>query len=498
MKIFSVAQMRKWDDYTIAYEPISSIDLMERAANACFKWLTDYFKYPQSYTIFCGTGNNGGDGLAVARLLLLTGNSVKIYILEGEQRTQNFTVNLERLESICNDIQFVIDIGTKAIHIEGIVIDALLGSGLNRTLRGMMAQLVNTLNQKVNTIVSIDIPTGLLADENSEGDTIICANHTLSFQSYKLAFLMAENNQFVGQIHLLDIGLHQQFYDTTSSIHDFIDKKLINHIYQPRNQFAHKYNFGHALLFAGSKNMMGAALLCAKACLRSGIGLVTLHTDETSQSVVQIVLPEAITTTDNNIELLSIKKSAIGIGPGLEMSMVNKEFLITILNTTTAPLVIDATALQFLSAEIQSHLKFSVIPIILTPHSGEFDKLFGESVNDFERMELAKKKSIELNCYIILKGHHSMVACADGSVYFNSTGNAGMATAGSGDVLTGILTGLLSQGYSPKNACLLGVYLHGLAGDIAANKNSQESLIARDIIDSMGEAFIYIKKNHLN
>ena len=244
--------------------------------------------------------------------------------------------------------------------------------------------------------------------------------------------------------------------------------------------------------------MMGAALLCAKACLRSGTGLVTLHTDEIAQSVVQIVLPEAITSTDNNIEQISIKKSAIGIGPGLEMSIANQDLLISILNTTTVPLVIDATALQFLSAEIQSQLKFSKNPIILTPHSGEFDKLFGESVNDFERMELAKKKSIELNCYIILKGHHSMVACADGSVYFNSTGNAGMATAGSGDVLTGILTGLLSQGYSPKNTCLLGVYLHGLAGDIAANKNSQESLIARDIIDSMGEAFLYIKKSHLD
>ena len=495
MKIFSVAQIKKWDDYTISNEPISSIHLMERAASTCFTWLQTYFKKKHCYTIFCGTGNNGGDGLAIARMLLLAGNSVKVYILEGEKKSENYSVNLKKIYSISNNIQFINDISTSTIEIEGLIIDALLGSGLNRPLNGKITQLVQLINQSENTIISIDIPTGLLADEATTGDTIIRADHTITFQSIKLAFVMSENNQFIGRIHILDIGLHPQFYSDTSPVYQLIDQNEISLIYKPRNQISHKYNFGHALLYAGSKNMMGAALLCAKACLRSGAGLVTLHTEEISQSIVQITLPEAITSTENNIALLSLKKSAIGIGPGLAISSENKELLITLLDTVTIPQVIDATALHLLSTETSILSKPFKIPIILTPHSGEFEKLFGKTSNDFEKTALAIQKSIELNCYIILKGHHSLVACSDGTAYFNSTGNAGMATAGSGDVLTGILTGLLAQGYSPKNACLLGVYLHGLAGDIAAKKISQESMIASDIIDAIGEAFIAIQNN---
>ena len=494
MKIFSVAQIKKWDDYTIFNEPISSIHLMERAASACFTWLQTYFKKKHYYTIFCGIGNNGGDGLAIARMLLLAGKSVKVYILEGEKRSENFSFNLEQLHLILNDIQYINDINASTIKIEGIIIDALLGSGLNRSLNGRIAQLVQFINQSENTIISIDIPTGLLADEATTGDTIIRADHTITFQSFKLAFVMSENNQFIGRLHILDIGLHPQFYNETTPSYKLIEQTEISLIYKPRNQFSHKYNFGHALLYAGSKNMMGAALLCAKACLRSGAGLVTLHTEEMYQSIVQIALPEAITSTENNIGLLCIKKAAIGIGPGLAISSANKELLLTLLETVTIPQVIDATALHLLSTENSILSKPFKIPIILTPHSGEFEKLFGKTSNDFEKTALARKKSIELNCYIILKGHHSLVACLDGTAYFNSTGNAGMATAGSGDVLTGIITGLLAQGYSPKNACLLGVYLHGLAGDIAAKKISQESLIAGDIIDSIGEAFIAIQK----
>ena len=495
MKIFSVAQIKKWDDYTIFNEPISSIHLMERAASACFTWLQTYFKINQCYTIFCGTGNNGADGLAIARMLLLAGKSVKVYILESENKVENFSVNLEKIQSISNYIEYIHDINASAIEIEGVIIDALLGSGLNRPLNGRIAQLVQFINQSENTIISIDIPTGLLADEASTGDAIIRADHTISFQSYKLAFVMSENNEFIGRVHILDIGLHPHFYDETTPFFTLIDQTEISLIYKPRNQVSHKYNFGHALLYAGSKNMMGAALLCAKACLRSGAGLVTLHTEEMSQSIVQIALPEAITSTENNIAVLSLKKAAIGIGPGLEISSVNKELLITLLDTLTIPQVIDATALHLLSSETSILSKPFKIPIILTPHSGEFEKLFGKTSNDFEKTELARKKSIELNCYIILKGHHSLVACLDGTAYINSTGNAGMATAGSGDVLTGILTGLLAQGYSPKNACLLGVYLHGLAGDIASKKISQESMIASDIIDSIGEAFISIQNS---
>lgn len=492
MKVFSVAQIRKWDEYTICHEPIDSIDLMERAAFACYQWLQSNFTKTNTYTVFCGNGNNGGDGLAIARMLLLAGNKVKVIVFEGKNRTPDCTINLERIQMISNDINYINEFTPMDLEIDGVVIDALLGAGLSHPLTGKLAEIVTAINQKGKQVVSIDIPTGLFADEVSMGPTIIQAHYTLSFQTVKLAFLMADNNQFVGQIHLVDIGLHQRYYDQTAATFTIIDQQEISLIYKPRKQFTHKYNFGHSLLFAGSKNMMGAALLCAKACLRTGAGLVTLHTDEMAQSMVQIALPEAISTTENNLQVLSRKKAAVGIGPGLEMSTFNQQLLEDLVEKGDIPLVIDATALHLLSRGNAILSKRFKSTTILTPHSGEFEVLFGKTSNDFERTQLALQKSIALNCYIILKGHHSLVACVEGNAFFNSTGNAGMATAGSGDVLTGIITGLLSQGYSAKNACLLGVYLHGLAGDIASKKMSQESMIASDIIDSMGEAFISI------
>ncbi|MCW3089310.1 MAG: hypothetical protein JWP81_379, partial [Ferruginibacter sp.] len=323
---------------------------------------------------------------------------------------------------------------------------------------------------------------------------IIKASHTLSFQCMKLVFMMAESNQFTGTIHLLDIGLHPNFYRDEIAVFNTIDPALISSIYKLRNQFSHKYNFGHALLYAGSKNMMGAAVLCAKACLRSGAGLVTVFTEESTQPVIQTALPEAITSTDNNFETLSNKKMAIGMGPGLKASPENNSRLNQVVETYQGALVIDATALQMLSEDTNMLTLRKTNPAIVTPHTGEFEKLFGKSSDDFARTNLALKRSAELGCYIVLKGHHTLIACPDGEAYFNTTGNAGMATAGSGDVLTGMLTGLLAQGYSQRDACLLGVYLHGMAGDLAAEKMSQEAMIAGDIIDCIGDAFKQLKR----
>jgi hydroxyethylthiazole kinase-like uncharacterized protein yjeF len=497
MKIFSATQVRQWDAYTIANEPVSSVNLMERAAKACLNWLANNFENPNTYVLFCGTGNNGGDGLAIARMLILNGNNVSVYILEGEKRSEDFGINLKRLELPVTNLQFINNAEFPIIPKDAIVIDALFGTGLSRPLQGLAADLVNYINQSGKTIVSIDIPTGLFADSSAEGNAIIRASHTLSFQTNKLAFLMAENNNYTGTIHLLDIGLHPRFYNDTPTPFNTIDQKEIRLIFRPRNQFLHKYNFGHALLYTGSKNMMGAAILCAKACLRSGSGLVTVFTEAGTQTVLQTALPEAITSTDNNFEIILQKKSAIGIGPGLAFSDSNKDLLKHLVLGYSGQLVIDATALQMLSADKNMLQQRISNPAILTPHTGEFEKLFGKTTSDFERIEVAMQKSKDLRCYIVLKGHHTLVDCPDGSAFFNTTGNAGMATAGSGDVLTGILTGLLAQGYSQKNACLLGVYLHGLAGDIAAENMSAEAMIAGDIIDFIGEAYKKIK-NFLN
>lgn len=489
MKLFTSNHIRQWDAYTIEHEPISSVDLMERAANACYHWLMDHFNNNPHYIIFCGPGNNGGDGLAIARLLIMADKSVQIYLPEAGKRSADFEANFTTLQPLINDSTIITEESFLNIEKEAIIIDALYGSGLSRPLGGKNAEVVNTINRLKNIVISIDVPSGLYADQDSTGNTIVIANHTLSFQTYKLAFMMTENGKNTGSINILDIGLHQSFYNNTSTPFYTIDQNLISSIFKPRNQSSHKYNFGHALLYAGSKNMMGAAVLCANACLRSGAGLVTVYTAEQTQPILQASLPEAICSTETNWKTLAIKKAAVGIGPGLEQSNANTVLLTGLINDFEGGLVIDASALQLLANNIDILNNKRSRPLILTPHTGEFEKLFGKTSNDFERLKLCMAMAKAHQCFILLKGPHTVVACPNGETYYNLTGNAGMATAGSGDVLTGILTGLLAQGYAEKDACVLGVYLHGLAGDIGAKKISQEALISGDIVDYLGEAF---------
>lgn len=490
MKIFSAAQIRAWDQYTISHEPISSINLMERAAKACYRWIKENMEPEKSYLLFCGNGNNGGDGLAIARMLFNDRQPVKVFVLHADKKSGDHLINLNRLKEL--DIP-VIEIATPNdfpdIDKDAIVIDALFGTGLNKPLQGLAQKLVLHINHSMAAIISIDIPSGLLADGSSQGQAIITATDTLSFECNKLAFMFAENAGYMGNVHLLSIGLQQQYYQDTESNFDTVDLQLIHTIYKPRQQFTHKYSFGHALLYAGSKNMMGAAVLCAKACLRSGAGLVTVHTDEQQMPVIQTALPEAIAAAENDVAMLTKKKAAIGIGPGLLINDSNSSLLLELIDSWDGPLVIDASALGLLQPHLLRLSQREKNTSILTPHTGEFEKLFGQTSSDFERMQLALQKAAQLNSYIILKGKNSLVACPDGKAYFNTTGNSGMATAGSGDVLTGILTGLLAQDYTAEHACLLGVYLHGLAGDFAALKFSQEAMIAGDITEQLGEAY---------
>lgn len=490
MKIFSAAQIRAWDQYTINHEPISSINLMERAAKACYRWIKENMEPGKSYLLFCGNGNNGGDGLAIARMLFNDGVPIKVFVLQADKKSGDHLINLNRLKE--GNVP-VTEIATPDdfpdIDKDAMVIDALFGTGLNNPLQGLAQKLVLHINNSLAAIISIDIPSGLLADGSSQGQAIIIATDTLSFECPKLAFMFAENADYMGNVHLLSIGLQQQYYLDTESNIATIDQQLVRTIYKPRQQFTHKYSFGHALLYAGSNNMMGAAVLCARACLRSGAGLVTVHTDELQMPVMQIALPEAIASAENDMVLLTKKKAAIGIGPGLAINESNASLLLQLIDSWDGPLVIDASALGLLQPHLLRLSQREKNTSVLTPHTGEFEKLFGKTSNDFERMQLALQKAAQLNSYIILKGKNSLVACPDGKAYFNTTGNSGMATAGSGDVLTGILTGLLAQGYTMEQACLLGVYLHGLAGDFAAAKFSQEAMIAGDITEQLGTAY---------
>lgn len=490
MKIFSAAQVREWDQYTISHEPVDSIDLMERAAKTCHRWIMENIEPGKNFIVCCGNGNNGGDGLALARMLINDQQQVQVCMLKAEKRSADCESNLQRLKALNVPVQEIASENDfPLLSNNDLLVDALFGTGLNKPLEGIAAQLVQHINQAAAAVISIDLPSGLFADNTSLGNTVVKATDTLSFQSYKLAFMLAENAAFTGNLHLLNIRLHSGYQDETETVFATIDRELIHSIYKPRKQFTHKYSFGHALLYAGSKNMMGAAILCAKACLRSGAGLVTLHSTEALMPVIQTALPEAIASAEDRFEILSQKKMAIGIGPGLEPTETNSTLLLQLINTWDNPLVIDATALNLLQPLSFRLSQRKKNPAILTPHTGEFEKVFGKAANDVERLQTALRKAVQLNCYIILKGKNSLVACPDGKGYFNTTGNSGMATAGSGDVLTGILTGLLAQGYNAQEACLLGVYLHGLAGDIAATKYSEEAMLAGDITEQLGAAY---------
>ena len=510
MKILSAEEIRLWDQFTIDHEPISSINLMERAAGKCAEWLLQQYPDTTSFCIICGKGNNGGDGLAIARLLLDQHFSVSVFILDpvvpglSAKGTDDFQINLQRLqtykEAVIHFIQSAEDFPS---FLPGqIIIDALFGSGLNRETEGITASLITCINNSIGEIVAIDIPSGLFVDRSSKDAISIQATHTLSFQCYKLAFLFGENDRAIGELHILDIELHNDFYQSVHHRFELTDDTLIHAIYQPRNRFSHKGNFGHSLLIAGSYGKMGAAILSARACMRSGVGLLTCHIPECGYDILQTAVPEAMVLTDFNTAFSTkvvqrtpsgdtdlTKYKAIGIGPGMGTAAATTIMLRELFEAYKNPVILDADALNIIASQKEL---FQLIPAgsILTPHPKEFERLFGETENEFDRVSLALQKAKELNCVIVLKGHHSFIATPDGRGFFNSTGNAGMATAGSGDVLTGILTGLLAQGYSSIESALLGVYLHGLAGDFAAKEFSMEAMIADNINDHLGTAFL--------
>ena len=500
MKILSASAIRQWDEYTIQHEPISSIDLMERAALRCTEWLVQQYPAATSFGIFCGKGNNGGDGLAIARLLLERNYAVTVHILEfGHLGTDDFQANLTRLHHLpAADIHFIqSEEHLHAVPDGQIIIDAILGSGTNREVEGITASLIDHMNRAGCEIISIDIPSGLFVDESSKGIKTVKANYTLSFQCYKMALLVPENSAAIGEVHILNIELHNDFYKKVEPKSEIIDKKIIQSIYKPRNKFAHKGNFGHALLIAGSYGKIGAAVLSAKACLRSGVGLLTCHIPKCGYDILQSTVPEAMVLTDSDAEIISKvetgleKYSAFGIGPGIGTEAATKTMLKELLASCKKPVVLDADALNIIS-EVKELMQLIPEGSILTPHPKEFERLFGKSNNDFERIQLAVDKAVELKCIIVLKGHHTVITTPSGTTYFNNTGNAGMATAGSGDVLTGIITGLMAQGYASVEATKLGVYLHGLAGDFAAESNSQEAIVAGDIIEKIGTAFLQL------
>lgn len=497
MYVLSAEQIRAWDQYTIQHEPVASIDLMERAARKCVDWLQRNNWQERPFFIFCGKGNNGGDGLAIARMLLQLGFSVNTFILEnGKSGSPDFQANLQRLHTRTTDIHFSQPgVSFPKLPDEAIVIDALFGTGLNQPVTGFVAELIQCINTSNATVVSIDLPSGLFADQSSSNtSSIVKADHTLTFQAFKLALLIQENASFVGEVHVIDIGLHPAFLETIHSSFQLMDETWAKRLFCPRNRFAHKGQFGHALVVGGSIGKMGAMLLATKACVAAGAGLTTALVPAAGYEIMQTGVPEAMVITDTQESVLSVlpedisKYSAIGIGPGMGTSESAMNTFSFICRRYDRPVVIDADGLNALAKqpELLTHLPpFS----ILTPHPKEFERTFGTQANDFDKLEKAREAASRYKIIIVLKGHHTSISTPGGISFFNTTGNAGLAKGGSGDVLTGIITALLAQGYQPIHAALLGVWLHGAAGDKAMTMKAFETLTATDIIDGLSFAF---------
>ncbi len=493
MKIFTAPQIKALDRRTIKEQNLPTLELMERAAKAFTNWFSKRYDFRQNVQVLCGIGDNGGDGLAIARLLYERDYDVTVYVLKFSNKfTKDFKRNLESLRYRSIEIIYV-EPGEKLPNLSAnaVTIDAILGSGLSRPVEGWLGEIIKQVNENVKTTIAVDIASGLFADGHTENISIL-PKQTFCFELPKLAFFFPENYKRVGDWYVDTIQSSKKGIEETTTPYFYITPKIIKKVYRPRSKFDHKGTYGRAMLIVGSKGMMGAGLLAAKACLRSGVGLATVHVPQCGYSIAQTAIPELMVSLDKHPDSFSAvpdmtRYNAVGIGCGIGESEVTTAALKTLLENTKLPMVIDASALNIIAHNNWHHL----IPkdSIITPHHGEFRRLFGETSNDFERNNLQRLKAKELGIFIILKGAHSSIACPDGNCYFNSTGNPGMATGGSGDVLTGIITAFLTQGYKPLEAALLGIYLHGLAGDLAADEHGFVSMIAGDIIDYLGKAF---------
>ena len=500
MKILTAKQSREADAYTIAHEPISSLELMERAAAKCFEWLIKQYSLEKEFAVFCGVGNNGGDGLVVARLLKQAGYKVAVWVVEfSKKHSPDFQVNLKRLKKEKVDLHTLTTSNYKfQIPTDAVVVDAIFGSGLTRTVEGFVADIIHRTSD--HEVVAIDLPSGLFAEDNSTNikNNIIQAKYTLTFQQPKLAMLFPENNNYVGEWVVLPIGLNQEFIDQQSTPYRLITKEDIEKLLQTRSKFSHKGNYGHALIIAGSKGKIGAAVLASRACLRTGVGLLTTHVPTIGYAVLQTVVPEAMCSTSDHTDYIADLPdlspfTVVGVGPGIGIDKQTANTLKLLIQNAKTPLVMDADALNILS-ENKTWLAFLPSQSILTPHPKEFERLVGKWSGDEERLEKQIAFSIKNKVIVVLKGAHTSVSTPAGEVYFNSTGNAGMATGGSGDVLTGVITSFLAQGYTPLESAVAGVYIHGLAGDVAKENYTEQGMIASDITEALPRAFGWINQ----
>jgi ADP-dependent NAD(P)H-hydrate dehydratase / NAD(P)H-hydrate epimerase len=498
MRLLTAKQIRDWDTYTIQQSGITSLELMERAASGCIANLRAVILHQSIHEIvvFCGGGNNGGDGLVIARKLHELGMTVKVYVVVGNKSTPEFDHNLSLLPVTISLVTILHKNDLPLLTKYTLVVDALLGTGLNRTPEGIMASVIEHLNTQDRFVVSIDIPSGLPADlediTSLANNAIIEADLTLTFQFPKISFTHAECAKYTGLVYTIDIGLLPEYLEAIKTGPELITAETVQSFYKPRMQFGHKGVFGHVLMVAGSYGKLGASILASKAVLRAGCGLVTAYVPKVGYAVLQTAVPEVMVTTDDaEGEIRIFPKTAgfaaVGVGPGLGTSDWTIQGFRKWIGQINQPVVIDADGLN-MCAQLQADPSFQFPPnCIITPHPKEFDRLAGVSHNSFERAAKQKVFAQKHKIVVVLKGAYTCIVCPDGKVFYNSSGNVALATAGSGDVLTGIISSLLAQQYSLEEAAVFGVYLHGLCADRWVRAQNQ-TMLASDIIDMIPQA----------
>ena len=483
-KIISANQTRKTDNYTIKKECISSLELMERASLAFVNAIESSINEDQKIAVVCGIGNNGGDGFAITRILQAKGYLAEAILIKTTENLSNdCKTNFNKLSGVT-----IIETKEDLLDFKkfDIIIDALFGSGLTRKIEGLAAKTIKNINTAKKYVFSVDIPSGLYCDKLADSDFIVKSDITISFQRPKLSFFFKESNQYIKNWKVINIDLDEDFIQELPT-NNFVLDGTISKIVKIREKHSHKGTFGHSLIIAGSYGKIGAAVLASQACLKSGTGLLTTYISNCGYEILQISTPEAMCLTDKKKTYISklpdiSSYNSIGIGPGIGKNDSTKEVLKQLLKSTKVPLVIDADALNIIS---ENRELIDILPknSILTPHPKEFERLVGKWKTTVECFEKQKKFAKEHKCIVILKGANTCICNSEGILFFNTSGNPGMATGGSGDVLTGIITGLLAQGYTSIKAALIGVYFHGKAGDDANKNKGENALIASDIIN---------------
>lgn len=502
MKIFSAGQLLDADRFTLKAQNITSWELMERAATLAFSAIhREYKNEAANFKVFCGIGNNGGDGLVIARKFIEYGFETQVFVAEyNTNHTPEFDENLHRLKALNGaKIQFLNEESSlPELTAQDVIIDSIFGIGLNRTLPDWVANLIAYINNSGAKVFAIDMPSGLFSDRiSSEDGQVIKAYKTLTFQNPKLVFYLPDTQGYTGKIEVLNIGLDQNFLQQQKPLAELITSNKISSLLKERSLYSHKGTYGHCLIAGGSYGKMGAMVLAAKAALRAGTGKVTAMIPRCGYDIMQIASPETMVLTGNENKYLAYFEEpyfvpeAICFGMGAGQDKETGNFFKSLMKYSLSPMLIDADGLNLL-AENRKYLKHIPKNSVLTPHPGELARLVGKWSDDFEKMEKVQKFVDEHQVIMVVKGYNTMIFSGE-QIFINTTGNPGMATAGSGDVLSGFIGGLMAQSYTPEEAALIGVYLHGLTGDIAVEKSAVESLVAGDLIDNFGNAFRQLK-----